>query len=362
LKRYLTLLLATLLLLSGCNSKPKLQTGKYDKYSYEFFGAFDTVIQFVGYCESGEQFEALTNKGQSRFEELHKLYDKYHNYDSMNNIKTINDNAGIKPIEVKQEIIDLLEFSKKWYLKTNGAVNVALGPVLSIWHDYREEGLDNPLKARIPDMELLKKTALNTDINKIEIDANKKTVYLQDKGMSLDVGALAKGFATEIVARELTSAGYTSFIISAGGNVRAVGKPLDGLRNKWGVGIQDPDHSTLIPDTPSLDTAFVADTSVVSSGDYERYYEVNGQRLHHIIDPTTLMPSAYYRAVTIITKDSGVADALSTAVFILPYEKSRALVESIDEVAALWVMPDRSIEATDNMKRLLKNIGGASSQ
>lgn len=354
--------MAVLLLASGCAAGIKSGNGRYNKYSYEFFGTFNTVVQFMGYAESETKFEELAKKGQSRFEELHKLFDIYNDYDGINNIKTINDNAGVKPVEVRQEIIDLILFSKEWYDKTYGMVNIALGPVLSIWHEYREEGRHNPAGARIPDMESLKKAALKTDITKVTVDTSKRTVFLQETGMKLDVGAVAKGFATEIVTRELTDSGFTSFIISSGGNIRVVGKPRDGVREKWGVGVQDPDKNPKIPDSPSLDTLFINDASVVSSGDYERYYEVNGQRFHHLIDPTTLMPANHYRAVTILTTDSGIADAMSTAVFLLPYAKSRELVENIAGIDALWIMPDRSINVTDNMKKNLKNIGCASNK
>lgn len=362
MRRCVVFLIAILLIVSGCSVLTKPEVPRYNKYAYEFFGAFDTIIQFMGYAENEEKFGELTKKGQSRFEELNKLYDIYNNYDGINNIKTINDNAGIKPVVVSQEIIELILFSKEWYLKTGGTVNIALGPVLSIWHDYREEGINNPENAKLPDIGLLKEAALETDISKVEIDTSKKTVFLRDRGMSLDVGAVAKGYAAEIVGRELSDAGFTSFIIDAGGNVKAVGKPLDSSRIKWGIGIQDPNENTKTPDTPSLDTIFATDVSVVSSGDYERYYIVNNKRYHHLIDQTTLMPANYYRAVTIVTKDSGVADAMSTAVFLLPYEKARALVESIEGVDALWVMPDGSIQATEGMKKLLENMGGASNQ
>lgn len=361
MKRLTAILAVIIIIVTGCSNGSKQQAKKYDKYTYEFFGAFDTVIQFMGYAENEKQFEELCQKGQSRFEELHKLYDIYNSYDGINNIKTINDNAGVKPVEVNQEIIDMILFSKDWYEKTGGTVNIALGPVLSIWHEYREEGINNPEKARIPDIELLKNAALKTDISKVEVDTLKKTVFLQEPGMRLDVGAVAKGYATEIVAKELSDAGHTSFIISSGGNVRTVGKPLDGIRNKWGIGIQDPDKNAKIPDSPSLDVLFVTDSSVVSSGDYERYYVVNGQRFHHLVDPVTLMPAVHYRAVTIQTRDSGLADLMSTAVFLLPYDKSRSLVESIEGLEALWVMPDGTINATDNMKKSLKNLGGATS-
>jgi len=345
---------------AGCTFGGESGNGGYSKYSYEFTGAFDTVTQFMGYAKSEEEFESLAKKGQARLVELHKLYDIYHDYDGINNIKTINDNAGIKPVQVKQEIIDLIRFSKEWYNKTGGVVNIALGPVLSIWHIYREEGKNNPEKAKIPDISLLKEAAEKTDINKVEVDTEKKTVFLKEKGMSLDVGAVAKGFATEIVVKELLEEGFTSFIVSSGGNIRTVGAPRDGVRSKWSIGIQDPDGNVFIPTGNNLDTVYVNDASIVTSGDYQRYYVVDGKRIHHLIDPNTLMPSNHYRSVTIVTLDSGVADFMSTTAFLLPYEKSRALIESLDGVEALWIMPDGSMNATENMKKILKNMGGAS--
>jgi thiamine biosynthesis lipoprotein len=361
-KLVLLLVTALLLLNTGCAFGTGSRKTNYRKYSYEFTGTFDTMIQFIGYAENKKQFEELVKKGQARLEELHKLFDIYNNYDGINNIKTINDNSGIKPVEVEQEIIDIIQFSKKWHDKTGGAVNIALGSVLSIWHNYRKQAIINPESARLPDLNLLKKAALNTDIKKVKVDSKNKTVFLQERGMSLDLGAVGKGFAIEIVARELESEGFTSFIISGGGNVRAVGKPRDGIRNKWGIGIQNPKGNAAISEYDPLDTVFITDSSVVTSGDYQRYYEVNGKRIHHLIDPDTLMPANYYRAVTVMTKDSGLADFLSTALFLLPYEKSRALVESLEGVEALWVMPDGGITATDNMKRSLKKMGGASSE
>ncbi len=351
-KRPLIALLIVIMLLStvGCT--------RMEKYSYEFTGAFDTMIQFVGYAESRDAFEEMAIKGQARFLELHQLFDIYHDYQGLNNVKTINDNAGLQAVKVEQEIIDLLSLSVEWYDKTGGAVNIALGPVLSIWHDYRDEGLTDPEGARIPDIALLKEAAEKSDIRKVIIDRENSTVYLQEKGMKLDVGAVAKGYATELVAQELINQGYDSFAISGGGNVRVVGSPKDGKRTKWSIGIQDPNGNAYIPDRDLLDTAYVTDTSVVTSGDYQRYYVVDEKRLHHLIDPVTLMPAEHYRAVTVITQDSGVADFLSSTMFLLPYEKSRSLTESLEGVEVLWVMPDGELRATEGMKKTLKNLGG----
>lgn len=359
MKRLLAVLLAVSLLISGCGLTGET-ANKYSKYSYEFFETFDTVIKFIGYAQSQEEFTKYAEMGQARFEELHRLFNKYDTYPGVNNIKTINDNAGVKPVEVSQELLDLIIFSKEWYNKTNGVINIALGPVLNIWHDYRETGKNDPENAQLPSMEELKEAQTHTDIDKIIIDSEKKTIYLADSKMSLDVGAVAKGFAAEIVANELEKAGLDSLVMSAGGNIRVIGKPLDNVRNKWGIGIQDPNGNPLIPDDKPLDTLFVTDTSLVTSGDYQRYYTVDGQMIHHIIDPQTLMPANHYRAVTVMVRDSGLADFMSSTVFILPYEESRKLVESIEGLEALWIFSDDRIEISKGMKEVMKKFGGAS--
>lgn len=358
MKRIFGLCLAVFILISGCGQ----QTGKtsaYQKYSYEFTGPFDTMIQFIGYTENQAQWDIYAKKAQARLEELHRMFDIYHDYPGLNNVKTINDNAGIKPVQVPQEVADLIAFSKEWSLKTGGRKNIALGPVLSIWHDYREEGVNNPGEAKLPPMDELEKALLKTDIRKVKVDAKTLTVFLPERGMSLDVGGIAKGYSTEIIARELEQAGMISGILDVGGNVRVIGKPMDGIRNKWGIGIQNPGGNPLISDETPLDTIYATDTSVVTSGDYQRYYVVNGERYSHIIDPTTLMPAKYYRAVTVMTKDSAVADFMSSALFLLPYEESRKLALQAG-LEALWIFPDGRLETTDGMRKALKGLGGAS--
>ena len=124
-------------------------------------------------------------KSPGTFLEFNKLYDIYKDYDGINNIKTINDNAGIKPVEVQQEIIDLLLFSKEWYNRTNGKCNIALGSVLSIWHDYRNASINNPEKAEIPPPDMLKEAMRYTDINKVIVDEDNNTVYLEDKNIPM---------------------------------------------------------------------------------------------------------------------------------------------------------------------------------
>lgn len=337
--------------------KMKEPESEYKKYNDTFFDTFDTITQVVGYARSEEEFKAYFERIRTRFEELHKLYDKYNDYKGINNIKTINDNAGIKPVKVDKRIIELVVFAKDWNRRTGGRTNIAMGPVLEIWHDYREEGTDDPENARLPTLEILQEAAKYTDIDKVIVDEQKSTIYLADKHMSLDVGAIAKGFATELVAKEITAEGFVSGIISPGGNIRVLGKPLDRVRERWGIGIQDPEKMIVTAEENLLDTIFVNNAAVVSSGDYQRYYVVDGKVIHHLIDPDTLMPGEYYRAVTIVAEHSGLADFLSTTAFLLPYDKSRALVESLEGVEAVWVMPDGKVEATEGMEIIMKSQG-----
>lgn len=356
MKKAAIIILAFALLLgaAGCNQP-------LNQYETQFLGTFDTVISISAYDKSSSAFTETASGIYQDFDYLNKLFDIYNDYEGINNIKTINDNAGTA-VAVDRPIIDLLLEAKKWYSATNGAVNVALGPVLSIWHDYRTAGIDDPAAAQLPPMAALEEASLHCDINKIIIDEEAGTVFIEE-GMSIDVGAIAKGFATQYAAQNLIDQGIDHVLISAGGNVRAIGAPVNG-RTKWGVGIKDPD-STLAYSTSEeniLDVAFVDSLSVVTSGIYERYYTVDGVNYHHIIDPVTLMPAAYYKSVTVITQNSTEADALSTALFIMAPEESQSFVNSTDGVEALWVLADGEIVVSDGMAPYLRDIGGATNE
>ncbi|HOB35485.1 MAG: FAD:protein FMN transferase [Firmicutes bacterium] len=348
------MLLALLCLTAAAcsNTQPKL---KFQLYSDSILDAFDTVITLFAYTETEEEFREYFELARTRFRELHRYYDIYNTYPGLNNIKTINDMAGIAPVKVDKEVLDLVALGVDW-ARAGRKTNIALGPVLQIWHDYRTDGVYDPDNAALPPMELLQEAARRADIDKVIIDVENSTVFLAEPGMRLDVGAVAKGYATEVVARELYAAGMRSGAISAGGNIRTVGKPRDGVREQWGIGIIDPAKSLFAEDR-NLDMVFVNDASVVTSGDYQRYYYVDGVRYHHLIDPDTLMPAPHFRAVTVVTRDSGLADLLSTELFLLPYAESRQLADALDGVEALWVMPDGEVRITDGLKKMLRSHG-----
>ncbi|MCK5128388.1 MAG: FAD:protein FMN transferase [Clostridiales bacterium] len=352
-KLYLILyaLLSILIVLSatGCDSNRF-----YQQYSYEFFGTFDTVVQIKGYTKNKKQFDEYAQYSHDRFLHLNALFDIYNDYDSINNIKAINDNAGIQPIIVSNEIIELIELSIKYYTDYSQKVNVAMGPVLNIWHIYRESGNKAPNSATLPPLAELEAASQLTNIYDITINKENMTVFLEKKGMRLDLGAVAKGYATELVANELNEEGFNSFLITSGGNVKTVGSPKSDEKSNWGIGLQNPFYFDDSKQDNLIDVVYVSDTSVVSSGDYQRYYTVDDTRLHHIIDPETLMPANNFRAVAVITQDSTLADFLSTALFILSFEDGKALVERLEETDAYWVFGDGTVYATKPLVSKLK--------
>ncbi len=337
------LLAVTLLSLTSCGTPEK------KRYEAEFLELFDTVTQIVAYSESKEEFTRQSQLIYDTLKEYHQLYNIYNDYPGINNIKTINDNAGKAPVKVDRKIIDLLLFAKDWYQKTDGELNVALGAVLKIWHDHREEGSEDEENASLPDIEELREAKKHTDINKVIIDEANSTVYLEDPEMSLDVGGVGKGYATEQVCLEAQKNGFTSGLISVGGNVRAIGGK--GTKEDfWNVGVQNPDKES---EKKTLGIVYIKDMSLVSSGIYERYYTVNGKRYHHLIDPETLFPAENCAQVTILTKDSGVADAAAKAAFILPFDQALPYINALPDIEAMWVFQDGSIKYSDGFEAYL---------
>ena len=321
-----------------------------EQYEASFFDVFDTQTQIIGYASSKETFSDEIALIKEKLEYYNELYDIYHEYDGMNNLKTINDNAGIAPVVVDKEIIDLLKLAISMDEKTNGKMNVAMGSVLSIWHDYREAGTQNPDEAALPEMTVLEAASEHTDITGIVIDEEASTVYLTDADMSLDVGSIGKGYAVQRVAEYAKNElGVQYMLFSVGGNICAIGGHPDGT--PWKVGIQNPDTEA---EQAYIQKVQAKNLSVVTSGNYQRYYVVDGKRYCHIIDPDTLMPADNFSSVTIVTAYSGVADAYSTAVFNMTLEDGIDFVNHLDGVEAMWILADGSIQYSDGFDQYIE--------
>jgi len=337
MKRLICSLLLISLLLTGC-----ARTAEKKQYTATFLTLFDTVTTIVGKAESEEAFRETAQKIHDELLIYHRLFDIYSEDDTIVSLKTVNDRAGQGPVAVDQKIIDLLLDCKTYYTLTGGRVNVAMGSVLRLWHEARNDGINDPANAYLPDSAALQEAALHTDLDGVVIDEAAGTVEITDPELRLDVGAIAKGWSVQRVA-ETAPAGL---LISVGGNVCATGPKEADI--SWVVGIQNPNGGD-----DHLHTLYVTDFSVVTSGDYQRAYAVDGKLYHHIIDPDTLYPSAYWRSVSIVCRDSGLADVLSTALFLLPQQEGQALLDKCG-AEAMWVDPEGEIYYSPGFRQYIR--------
>lgn len=312
----------TLLPLSLCSCEgirlPK------ERFSATFYELFDTVSTVVAYDDSQAAFDEHMEQFKERLKEYDHLYDIYHSYDGIINLKTVNETAATAPVTVDRKIMDMLVFGKEVFTITQGNTDIAFGAVLQLWHDAR----DNTV---LPDDNALTEAAKHTDINDLVLDEDAFTVFFADPLLQLDVGAVAKGYAVSEICSWAEKELWQSAVVSIGGNVMTIGTKQDG-NAPWNIEIENPYREG----DPSAEVVKVANRAVVTSAENQRYFTVDGKSYSHIINKDTLYPSEFVASVTVISADSAVADALSTALFNMPIDEGKALIESLDGVEALW--------------------------
>lgn len=330
-------------MLTGCSQNNVIESKeKLNQYRDMYYDYFDTVSIIVGYEEEEEVFQKNCEFIESELKRYHELYDIYHSYEGITNIYDLNKKAAESPVEVDQDVIALLKFGKEMYEQTEGYTNIAFGAVLSIWHSYRQQGSDDPVNAQLPPMEELQEASEHCSIDDLIIDEENSTVFFADPKLKLDVGAIAKGYATERICQSLLKQGVDHYALNIGGNVRSLGTKADGTA--WVAGIQNPDTSS--SQTYVLQVG-VAGKALVTSGSYQRYYYVGDQKYHHIIHPETLMPVNRFQSVSILNEDSGMGDALSTALFNMSLEEGLTLVNSLHDTEAMWIDEEGQMHYSD---------------
>lgn len=339
-------LLGLLASFAGCSQnsdQPAEPVGKV------YFNWFDTVTYVYSYAgDPAERFEERSAGVSGILTEYHQLFDIYHEYSGINNLRTINRLAGGDPVPVDPKLMEFLLYARDLHQKTGGEMNILMGAVLTIWHDHRTAATGDPSTASLPELSELETAAAHTGFSLLEIDERNGTVRLTDPAASIDVGALGKGYAAEKAARWLEEQEAWGYVLNVGGNIRAIGAKPDGTG--WQTAIKDPKD----PDNRYAAIVEIRDVSCVTSGNYERFFTVEGRQYHHVIDRDTLFPAQQFASVTIITRDSGLADGLSTALFCMSYEEGLALAEKLG-VEVLWIEHDGTLRYTDGMKALMTN-------
>ncbi len=327
MRKFFSLIIAFCCLLSLFSCGNTGSEKENTRVFYDYFDTWGTLYDFSG--GSYAEFSKIADDVEKILKEYHELCDIYNTYDGKNNLARVNEMAGKGPVEIDLKLIELLEYSKEIYYLTNGETNVAFGAVLKIWHEYREVGV------AVPELLELEEASLHTDIEKMVINRVSGTVELLDSRMSLDVGAVAKGYAVEKVAEYLEGKGLNAYFFDMGGNLRAIGGKING--DSFSSAVQN----VVLGGYAALFE--LSDSALVTSGSYVRYYTVDGVNYHHIIDRDSLFPKNDYVSVSVKAPSSALADALSTALFNMDTEEARALLNELTDVSAVFVKPDGEV-------------------
>ena len=272
----------------------------------------------------------------------------------------VNKNAGLEAIKVRPELIEVLEIAYYFAEKSGGSFDPSIGPLVKLW------GIGSG-EERIPGEEEIREAQKQIDYRKIEINQKEKTVFLRRAGMALDLGAIAKGYAADEVVKLLRREGVERAIIDLGGDIFAMGekninkssievftrllpgreKKTDNDETYWRIGIQDPRDER----GSYIGILRVKNKSVVTSGIYERFFEENGKRYHHIFSAESGYPVENgLLSVTIVAESSIDADALSTTVFVLGWEGGRDLIADINGAEGIFVFDDLTVRLTENLE------------
>jgi thiamine biosynthesis lipoprotein len=280
---------------------------------------------------------------EEAFDEIERLEGLLSAHKEGSDIARLNDSAGGSPVGVSPETLEVLQKSVEYSRLTGGLFDVTAGPLVALWAIKPPEG-------HVPTEAELSEVLPLIGWEDIEIDEESCQIYLPRTGMAIDLGAIAKGYIADRVKEVLEREGVEHAIINLGGNIQLIGE------TPYRIGIQDPDRGS----GAYLGMIELADTSAASSGDYERYFEQDGVRYHHIMNPLTGYPAdTGLRGVTVVSPRSIDADALSTSVFLLGPEEGMALIENLADTEAVLVTADREILLSSGLKERFKLAEGS---
>ena len=318
MKRLLAVILAALLTMavSSCASQPK-------PYKESRF-LMDTLIEITAYgAHSPEAVKAAFNE----FDRIHAIANQY---DPGSQLSRINLAAGIEPVAVDNDLIIMLERSRELSDKLEGAFDVTVGPLVEFW------GIGNKGDFVPSDAEIGQVLPL-VNYRLVQVDKGAQTVFLPRKGMKLDMGGIAKGYATDRAVETLKSKGVASALINAGGNVRVIGMRPDG--KPWRIGVQHPRTA----DAVIAKLALTQWDTMETSGDYQRYIMKDNVRYAHILDPRTGKQPRELASVTMVMNNATDGDVFSTALFVLGTEKGLDALRQFPGVEAIFITPDGKV-------------------
>jgi thiamine biosynthesis lipoprotein len=274
------------------------------------------------------------------FDEIRRIDRLLSTYKEDSEISDVNRRAASEPVTVGAAFWEVALASRRYHELSDGCFDPTIRPLMKTWGFTRREG-------RVPTDEELAQALPLVDFGKVTLDEAARSIALGREGMALDFGGIAKGYAVDRAVKELKERGVNSAIIDAAGNFYALGTPNG--RERWRAGVRHPLRRNEI-----IATLPVADRGVATSGNYERFFEIDGSKYCHIMDPRTGRPVEGMLSATVVAETAMAADALSTAVFVLGGEKGMALIESLSGVEAMLILQDT---ATPDGFRIILSTG-----
>ncbi|MCP4499858.1 MAG: FAD:protein FMN transferase [Deltaproteobacteria bacterium] len=305
-------------------------------WAQESFVSMGTKVDVILPAEHQEQVAGVRN-------EFLRIEEMMSEWKAGSPLTSVNNHAGEKPVPVPHELYVLIEKGIQIGHQTNGAFDISWAALWGLW-DFKA------VNSSPPDKVILQERLRLVGFKSIKLNPHKETVYLPRKGMKIGLGGIAKGYALQRAAHILRQKGIQNYLLSAGGQVLSGGTKSG---RAWRVGIRSPRGKP----TEYFAVVDVMDVSVSTSGDYERFFLYKGVRYHHILDMSTGAPAAGTRSVTVIAEDAVLADALSTALFVLGAKESLRLVANMEKVDALIVDAKGEMHFSKGLKSRMRFQG-----
>lgn len=311
---YFSILLIVLsgLVLTGFQSTPSVV-----KRSQMLMG---TLVFVTAVAQDDETAQEAAEAGLSEIQRLEKLLSTWI---LESELSQVNASAGENPVPVSCDTLEVLERSLEMAILTRGGFNIMVGPAVSAWRASQEGQI--PSDRELTDIRPL------TDLSKLRINTQDRTVFLAKKGMQVDIGGIGKGFAADLAAVKMQAAGATAGVVALSGDIKTFGRMPDGQKFLFGIQHPRKEQGQL------LARLELENEAVSTAGDYQRFFIRDGVRYHHILDPRTLKPARMAQSATVVAKEGVMADGLDTGIFVMGSEQGMALVESLPGVEAVMV-------------------------
>jgi len=330
----ITMLFFDMILVVACAGVPSATTPVVLKRAQMHMGTLVTITVVAPDRDVGNR--AM----QAGFYEIKRLEGLFSTWKPESELSHVNVEAGHQPVQVSRETLELVLRSLELSQLTQGGFNIALGPAIEAWSVTERQD--------IPDDEALQQLKSLVDWADIQVNQEARTIYLSHRGMRIDVGGIGKGYAADRAVEEMKRVGAKGGVVALSGDIKTFGVLPES--NGFPVGIRHPRREETL-----IGVIDLKDEAISTAGDYERFFEREGVRYHHILDPQTLRPARTCRSVTVIAKDGIVADGLDTGIFVLGPERGMDLVERLPNVEVIIIDDQGKMTVSSGLRDRLRS-------